>query len=91
MAGRNAREWALQNDEVCVHAIRNSRARAVAREATAGHEGAGVRSPRPRFQAVTPSARRQWKRVPAGAKTDRLVRCVLFLEGSGLKPTSCAQ
>jgi transposase len=35
--GRNAWEWVFQNDEVCVHVIGNSRAKAVAEEVMDGH------------------------------------------------------
>ncbi len=38
--GRNAWEWVFQNDEVCVHVIRNSRAKAVAEEVMDGHRPA---------------------------------------------------
>ena len=38
--GRNAWEWVFQNDEVCVHVIRNSRAKAVAEEVMDGHKPA---------------------------------------------------
>ena len=38
--GRNAWEWVFQNDQVCVHVIRNSRAKAVAEEVMAGHKPA---------------------------------------------------
>ena len=38
--GRNAWEWVFQNDEVCVHVIRNSRAKAVAEAVMAGHKPA---------------------------------------------------
>ena len=38
--GRNAWEWVFQNDAVCVHVIRNSRARAVAEEVMDGHKPA---------------------------------------------------
>ncbi|MFQ5956103.1 MAG: transposase, partial [Kiloniellales bacterium] len=36
--GRNAWEWVFQNDALCVHVIRNSRAKAVAQEVMAGHK-----------------------------------------------------
>jgi hypothetical protein len=35
--GRNAWEWIFQNDEVCVHVIGNSRAKAMAEEVMDGH------------------------------------------------------
>ena len=38
--GRNAWEWVFQNDALCVHVIRNSRAKAVAEEVMAGHKPA---------------------------------------------------
>ncbi len=38
--GRNAWEWVFQNDEVCVHVIRNSRAKAVAEDVMDGHRPA---------------------------------------------------
>lgn len=38
--GRNAWEWVFQNDEVCIHVIRNSRAKAVAEEVMDGHRPA---------------------------------------------------
>ncbi len=38
--GRNAWEWVFQNHEVCVHVIRNSRAKAVVEEAMDGHKPA---------------------------------------------------
>jgi transposase len=38
--GRNAWEWVFQNDDVCVHVIRNSRAKAVAEEVMDGHKPA---------------------------------------------------
>ena len=38
--GRNAWEWVFQNDEVCVHVIRNSRAKAVAEAVMDGHKPA---------------------------------------------------
>ena len=38
--GCNAWEWVFQNEEVCVHVIRNSRAKAVAQEVMAGHRPA---------------------------------------------------
>ncbi len=38
--GHTAWEWVFQNDELCVHVIRNSRAKAVAEEVMAGHKPA---------------------------------------------------
>ncbi len=38
--GRNAWEWVFQNDAVCVHVIRNSRAKAVAEAVMDGHKPA---------------------------------------------------
>jgi transposase len=38
--GRNAWEWVFQNDELSVHVIKNSRAKAVAEAAMAGHKPA---------------------------------------------------
>ncbi len=38
--GRNAWEWVFQNDQVCVHVIRNSRAKAVAEAVMDGHKPA---------------------------------------------------
>ena len=38
--GRNAWEWVFQNDNICVHVIRNSRAKAVAEEVMDGHKPA---------------------------------------------------
>ncbi len=38
--GRNAWEWVFQNEEVCVHVIRNSRAKAVAEAVMDGHKPA---------------------------------------------------
>jgi len=38
--GRNAWEWVFQNDELSLHVIRNSRAKAVAEDVMAGHKPA---------------------------------------------------
>lgn len=38
--GRNAWEWVFQNDELCVHVIRNSRAKAVVEAVMDGHKPA---------------------------------------------------
>lgn len=37
MRGKNHWEWVFQNDQVCLHVIRNSRARAVVEEVMGGH------------------------------------------------------